>query len=220
MNNSVDQFFTSLKSGKEELLLLRKLLLENELVEEFKWKQPCYTHNGKNVIILAALKDHVVISFFKGALLDDKNALLQKAGENSQSARIIRFYNLDEVKKRLTQINHLIKGSIQVEDSGKQAEKNESFFIEKPSELVNQFNKDKKFDKAFHQLTPGRQRAYLMFFTAAKQTETRTSRIEKYKDRILRGYGFNDCICGLSKRMPNCDGSHKNISGSKNNLES
>jgi uncharacterized protein YdeI (YjbR/CyaY-like superfamily) len=215
MNSSVDQFFTSLKSGKEELLLLRKLLLKTELLEEFKWKQPCYTLNGKNVIILAALKDHVIISFFKGALLDDKNGLLEKAGEHSQSARIIRFYNLDEEKKRVPQIKKLIKESIKVEESGKQAEKNESFFIEKPSELVNQFNKDKKFDKAFHQLTPGRQRAYLMFFTAAKQTETRTSRIEKYKDQILRGYGFNDCICGLSKRMPNCDGSHKNISGPK-----
>ena len=212
MNNSVDQFFTSLKSGKEELLLLRKLLLKTELLEEFKWKQPCYTLNGKNVIILAALKDHVIISCFKGALLDDKNGLLQKAGEHSQSARIIRFYNLDEVKKRVPQSKKLIKESIKVEDSGKQAEKNESFFIEKPSELVDQFNKDKKFDKAFQQLTPGRQRAYLMFFTAAKQTETRTSRIEKYKDRILRGYGFNDCVCGLSKRMPNCDGSHKNFS--------
>ena len=212
MNTSVDQFFDTLKSGKESLQLLRKILHETDLVEEFKWKQPCYTFNGKNVIILAALKDHVIISFFKGALLVDKNGLLQKAGEHSQSARIIRFYNLDEVKKWVPQIKKLIKESIKVEDRGKRAEKNESFFIEKPSELVDQFNKDKKFDKAFHQLTPGRQRSYLMFFTAAKQTETRISRIEKYKDRILRGYGFNDCICGLSKRMPNCDGSHKNIS--------
>jgi uncharacterized protein YdeI (YjbR/CyaY-like superfamily) len=156
-----------------------------------------------------------VISFFKGALLDDKNALLQKAGENSQSARIIRFYNLDEVKNRMPQIKQLIKESIKVEDIGKQTEKDESFFIEKPSELIDLFKKDKKFDKAFHQLTPGRQRAYLMFFTAAKQTETRNSRIEKYKDRILKGFGFNDCVCGLSKRMPNCDGSHKYISEPK-----
>jgi uncharacterized protein YdeI (YjbR/CyaY-like superfamily) len=215
MKTDVDQFFDSLKSGKESLQLLRKILQETVLVEAFKRKQPCYTHKGKNVIILAGLKDHVVISFFKGALLDDKNALLQKAGENSQSARIIRFYNLDEVKNRMPQIKQLIKESIKVEDIGKQTEKDESFFIEKPSELIDLFKKDKKFDKAFHQLTPGRQRAYLMFFTAAKQTETRNSRIEKYKDRILKGFGFNDCVCGLSKRMPNCDGSHKYISEPK-----
>lgn len=217
MKTDVDQFFDSLKSGKESLQLLRKILQETDLVEEFKWKQPCYTHKGKNVIILAALKDHVVISFLKGALLTDKENLLEKAGAHSQSARIIRLYDLDEVKKRLPQIKKLINESIKVEDIGKQAEKDESFFIEKPSELIDQFKNDKQFDKAFHQLTPGRQRAYLMFFTAAKQTETRISRIEKYKDRILKGFGFNDCVCGLSKRMPNCDGSHKNISGSKIN---
>jgi uncharacterized protein YdeI (YjbR/CyaY-like superfamily) len=215
MNATVDQFLASLKSGNEELLLLRKLLLEADVKEEFKWKQPCYTYNGKNVIILASLKDHVVISFLKGALLDDKNGLLQKAGEHSQSARIIRFYSLDEVKKASTKIKAFIKQAIKIEEGGKKIEKDESSFIEKPLELVEQFNKDKQFDKAFHHLTPGRQRAYLMFFTAAKQTETRTSRIKKYKDRILNGYGFNDCVCGLSKRMPNCDGSHKHIPGFK-----
>lgn len=215
MNAVVDQFLASVKSGKEELGLLRKLLHESDLKEEFKWKQPCYTYNDKNIIILSSLKDHVMISFFKGALLDDKNDLLQKAGQHSQSARIIRFYSLDEVKKASKTIKALIKQAIKIEETGKQVEKDESFFIEKPSELVDQFKKDKEFDKAFHQLTPGRQRAYLMFFTAAKQTETRTSRIEKYKDRILKGFGFNDCVCGLSKRMPNCDGSHKYIPGFK-----
>ena len=215
MKTGIDQFFDTLKSGKEALQLLRKILQETDLVEEFKWKQPCYTHNGKNVIILAALKDHVVISFFKGAILTDKESLLEKAGEHSQSARIIRFYSLDEVKKASTTIKAFIKQAIKIEETGKKIEKDESFFIEKPLELVEQFNKDKQFDKAFHQLTPGRQRAYLMFFTAAKQTETRTSRIEKYKDRILKGFGLNDCVCGLSKRMPNCDGSHKHIPGFK-----
>lgn len=215
MKTDVDQFFYSLKSGKESLQLLRKILQETDLVEEFKWKQPCYTHNGKNVIILAALKDHVVISFFKGALMTDKDNLLEKAGDHSQSARIIRFYSLDEVKKASTTIKSFIKQAIKIEETGKQVEKDESFFIDEPLELVDQFKKDKKFDKAFHQLTPGRQRAYLMYFTAAKQTETRISRIEKYKDRILKGFGFNDCVCGLSKRMPNCDGSHKYISEPK-----
>lgn len=215
MNTAVDQFFDSLTFGKESLFLLRKLLHETVLLEELKWKQPCYTYKGKNVIILAALKDHVVISFFKGALLTDKENLLDKPGDHTQSARIIRLYSLDDVKKISPQIKAFINEAIKFQETGKQVEKDESFSIEKPHELVEQFNKDKLFNKAFHQLTPGRQRAYLMFFTAAKQTETRTARIEKYKDRILKGYGFNDCVCGLSKRMPNCDGSHKNISGFK-----
>ena len=209
MNSSVDQFFTSLKSGKEELKLLRKLLLENELVEEFKWKQPCYTYNGKNVIILAALKDHVIISFFKGALLTNENEILQKAGENSQAARIIRLYTLEEAKSHLTFINASIKAVIEIEKKGVKVEKDESAEIEIPVELQDVFNKDADYKNAYFKLTPGRQRAYLIFFTGAKQLETRISRIEKYRKRILDGYGFNDCVCGLSKRMPNCDGSHK-----------
>ena len=212
MNNSVDQFFISLKSGKEELLLLRKLLLENELVEEFKWKQPCYTYNGKNVIILAALKDHVIISFFKGALLTNENEILQKAGENSQVARIIRLYTLEEAKSHLTFIKTSIKAAIEIEKKGVKVEKDESAEIEIPVELQVIFKKDADYKNAYFKLTPGRQRAYLIFFTGAKQSETKFSRIEKYRKRILDGYGFNDCVCGLSKRMPNCDGSHKNIS--------
>lgn len=212
MNNSVDQFFSSLKSGKEELLLLRNLLLKTELLEEFKWKQPCYTLNGKNVIILAALKDHVIISFFKGALLTSENEILQKAGENSQAARIIRLYTLEEAKSHLTFINASIKAAIEIEKKGVKVEKDESAEIEIPVELQVIFKKDADYKNAYFKLTPGRQRAYLIFFAGAKQLETKFSRIEKYRKRILDGYGFNDCVCGLSKRMPNCDGSHKNIS--------
>ena len=215
MSVEVDQFFESIKQGKEALLLLRKLLNQTKLTEEYKWKQPCYTYHGKNVIILSGLKDHVVISFFKGALLNDEENLLEKPGDHTQSARIIRFYTLDEVKKLTPQIKAFIKEAIEIEESGKKIEKDESVKIEIPKELIDQFKKDKQFEKAYQQLTPGRQRAYLMFFTAAKQAETRITRIEKYKDRILKGYGFNDCVCGLSKRMPNCDGSHKHIPGFK-----
>jgi uncharacterized protein YdeI (YjbR/CyaY-like superfamily) len=211
MNSSVDQFFTSLKSGKEELILLRKLLLETELLEEFKWKQPCYTLNGKNVLILARLKDHVIISFFKGALLNNENDILQKAGENSQAARIIRLYTLEEAKSHLTFIKASIKDAIEIEKKGVKLEKDESAEIEIPIELKEVFKKDADYKKAFLKLTPGRQRAYLIFFTGAKQSETKFSRIEKFRKRILDGYGFNDCVCGLSKRMPNCDGSHKAI---------
>lgn len=216
MSVDVNHFFQSVKYGKDSLILLRKLLNQTKLLEEYKWKQPCYTYNGKNVIILAGLKDHVVISFFKGVLLKDKSNLLEKPGDHTQSARIIRFYTLDEVKNQSSQIKAFIKEAIEIEESGKKLEKDESVKIEMPNELIDQFKKDKQFEKAYKELTPGRQRAYLMFFSAAKQAETRNTRIEKYKDRILKGYGFNDCVCGLSKRMPNCDGSHKQILGFKN----
>jgi uncharacterized protein YdeI (YjbR/CyaY-like superfamily) len=214
MKNEVDQFFDSLTFGNESLNLLRKLLHETILVEELKWKQPCYTLNGKNVVILAALKDHVIISFFKGVLLSN-DKLLQKAGENSQAGRIIRLYSLDEVKSNLTFIKASIDAAIEIEKKGVKVEKDESAEIEIPDELHQVFKKDVDYKKAFFKLTPGRQRAYLIFFTGAKQSETRFSRIEKFRKRILDGYGFNDCVCGLSKRMPNCDGSHKQIPGFK-----
>lgn len=211
MKQDLEQFFEQLKFGKDILLLLRKTLLSTSLTEEYKWKQPCYTLNGKNVIILAGLKDHVIISFFKGALLSNENAILQKAGENSQAARIIRLYTLDEAKSHLTFIKASIKAAIEIEKKGVKVEKDESAEIEIPIELVEVFKKDTDYKKAYFKLTPGRQRAYLIFFTGAKQSETRYSRIEKFRKRILDGYGFNDCVCGLSKRKPFCDGSHKVI---------
>jgi len=211
MNQEVEFFFEQVKFGKDILLLLRKTLLSSALTEEYKWKQPCYTLNGKNVIILAGLKDHVIISFFKGALLSNENAILQKAGENSQAARIIRLYTLDEAKSHLTFIKASIKAAIEIEKKGVKVEKDESAEIEIPVELQEVFKKDADYKKAFFKLTPGRQRAYLIFFTGAKQSETRYSRIEKFRKRILDRYGFNDCVCGLSKRKPSCDGSHKQI---------
>jgi len=211
MNQDLERFFEQVKFGKDILLLLRKTLLSTSLTEEYKWKQPCYTLNGKNVIILAGLKDHVFISFFKGALLNNKNEILQKAGENSQAARVIRLYTLDEAKSHLTFIQALINSAIEIEKRGVKVEKDESAEIEIPVELQEVFKIDTDYKKAFFKLTPGRQRAYLIFFTGAKQSETRYSRIEKFRKRILDGYGFNDCVCGLSKRKPSCDGSHKVI---------
>lgn len=211
MNQDIEQFFEQVKFGKDILLLLRKTLLSTSLKEEYKWKQPCYTLNGKNVIILAGLKDHIFISFFKGALLNNENDILQKAGENSQAARVIRLYTLEEAKSHLTFIQASISAAIEIEKRGVKVEKDESAEIEIPVELQEVFKKDIDYKKAFFKLTPGRQRAYLIFFTGAKQSETRYSRIEKFRKRILDGYGFNDCVCGLSKRKPSCDGSHKVI---------
>ena len=211
MSQEVERFFEQIKFGKDILLLLRKTLLSTELTEEYKWRQPCYTLNGKNVIILAGLKDHVMFSFFKGALLKNEKGILQKAGENSQAARIIRLYTLEEAKAHLSFIKATIHAAIEIEKKGVKVEKDESAQIEIPVELQEVFKKDVDYKKAYNKLTPGRQRAYLIFFTGAKQSETRYSRIEKFRKRILDGFGFNDCVCGLSKRKPNCDGSHKAI---------
>jgi len=135
MNQEVELFFERVKFGKDILSLLRKTLLSTELVEEYKWRQPCYTLNGKNVIILADLKDHIFISFFKGALLNNENDILQKAGENSQTARIIRLYTLEEAKSHLTFIKASIKAAIEIEKKGVKVEKDESAEIEIPNEL-------------------------------------------------------------------------------------
>jgi uncharacterized protein YdeI (YjbR/CyaY-like superfamily) len=144
-------------------------------------------------------------------LLNNENDILQKAGENSQAARVIRLYTLQEAKSHLPFIKSSIKAAIEIEKKGAKVEKDASTEIEIPVELQEIFKKDADYKKAFLKLTPGRQRAYLIFFTGAKQLETRLSRIEKFRKRILDGYGFNDCVCGLSKRKPNCDGSHKVI---------
>ena len=122
---------------------------------------------------------------------------------------------MEETKSHLTFIKASIKAAIEIEKKGVKVEKDESTEIEIPIELKEVFKKDADYKKAYFKLTPGRQRAYLIFFTGAKQSETKFSRIKKYRKRILDGYGFNDCVCGLSKRMPNCDGSHKAISNFK-----
>jgi uncharacterized protein YdeI (YjbR/CyaY-like superfamily) len=147
--------------------------------------------------------------------LYNENEILQKAGENSQAARVIRLYTFEEAKSHLTFIKASIKAAIEIEEKGMKVEKDESAEIEIPIELKEVFKKDAGYKKGFFKLTPGRQRAYLIFFTGAKQSETRYSRIEKFRKRILDGYGFNDCVCGLSKRKPSCDGSHKVIADFK-----
>ena len=146
----------------------------------------------------------------KGSLLNDAENLLVKPGENSQSGRYMKFSNAPEIIEKSKIIKAYIYKAIEIEKSGLEVDfkaKNELVF---PEELLHKFEEDKSFKKAFLALTPGRQRAYNLHFTGAKQSQTKISRIEKYKDRILLGKGINDCVCGHSKRMPQCDGSHKN----------
>ena len=209
MNPKVDDFLAKADKWKKELTALRKILLDCNLVEELKWGNPCYMYGKTNLILLGEFKESCVLSFIKGALLSDTEAILSKPGENSQSARVIKFTNVKEINKLEAVLKAYIFETIEIEKAGLKVDLSASKDITLIDELVKRMKKDKAFKQAFEALTPGRQRAYNMFFADAKQSATREARIEKYTSRILSGKGMNDCVCGLSKRMPNCDGSHK-----------
>ena len=211
MNPKVDLYFDELQKWKPELEKLRMIILDCMLTEELKWGSPCYSFQKKNVILLGGFKDNCVISFIKGVLLSDPKGILIKPGENSQSARVIRFTNLKEIVKLEPVIKAYIFETIENEKVGAKVELKKTSEYTIPEELEFKFKKSAALKNAFNALTPGRQRGYLLFFTAAKQAETRITRIEKYTDRILKGFGITDCVCGLSKKMPSCDGSHKSL---------
>lgn len=174
----------------EELQLLRQIVLETGLTEEIKWGVPVYTKNGKNIVTVNALKQSANIGFYKGVLLSDQKKILQQQG-NLQSDRILKFNNVSEIKKIKNTIIAYIKEAILIEESGKKVEfkKNPEPI---PEELLQAFEKDSVFKKAFYALTPGRQRGYIIHFSQPKQTQTRVSRIEKYKEQIFNGIGLHD----------------------------
>ena len=209
MISEVDQYIKKAKQWKEEMTLLRSILLECTLTEVIKWGRPCYTFNNKNIVIIQYFKHHCDLGFFNGALLTDPKNLLEKPGEFTQTARQLRFKDLDDIQKKKKQIQLFVKEAIQNEQNGLKLHQEAIPTIEPIIELEAIFKKNKQFEKAFKALTPGRQRGYLMLFANAKQTETRINRIEKYIPRVIDGYGLTDCTCGLSKKMPTCDGSHK-----------
>jgi uncharacterized protein YdeI (YjbR/CyaY-like superfamily) len=211
MHPEVDRFLEKETKWKEELNALREIALHSGLTEELKWKQPCYTYLDNNILILGSFKASCVISFFKGGLLKDTSQILEFAGENSQSAKLIRFTSIKDINRLKPIVLAYIKEAVMLEEMGAKVQKNNSTSIPVPDELENIMSSHIEFKKAFQSLTPGRQRAYLMFFAAAKQSSTRIERIQKYMPRILDGKGINDCICGLSKKMPGCDGSHRQL---------
>ena len=209
MNPQVDEFFQNAKKWNVEMHYLRKIVLECQLVEELKWKVPCYVFQNGNVVLIHGFKEYCALNFFKGALLSDTNQILHQQTENSTSARQIRFANLQEIIAQESVIKAYIFEAIEVEKAGLQVETEKNPVLKLPEEFQKKLEEDPGFKAAFFALTPGRQRAYNLFFSAAKQSETRESRVEKYRQQILNGKGINDCTCGLSKKMPSCDGSHK-----------
>jgi uncharacterized protein YdeI (YjbR/CyaY-like superfamily) len=175
----------------EALYHLRAIILDCGLQEERKWGVPCYTFQDKNVILLGAFKDNCVISFVKGALLKDEQGILTKPGENSHSTRVIRFTNAQQVIDLEESIKSFIYETIENEKAGlKVAAPQHS--IDYPEELVEAFEQNPDFFHAFQSLTAGRQRSYLMHYIAAKQANTRASRIEKTMDKVFLGKGFNE----------------------------
>jgi uncharacterized protein YdeI (YjbR/CyaY-like superfamily) len=203
----IEDYFQS-GSWQKELQALRALVLSCGLQETFKWKAPCYTSGGRNIVLLGRLKNHVVLSFFKGALLPDDARILERPGENTRSGRVVRLRDLREVTRIEPILKRYIQEAIQLEKSGKSVPK-DTTPLTMPDELQRKLRESHEFRAAFEALTPGRQRGYCLHFSAAKRSETRIARIERYADRILDGKGLNDCTCGLSKKMPQCDGSHK-----------
>ncbi|WP_116107357.1 DUF1801 domain-containing protein [Lewinella sp. IMCC34191] len=191
------------------LQALRAIVTDSDLTEAFKWRAPCYTYGGKNVAMLGSFKDNCVLSFFKGELLADPENVLEKPGRNSRFVRLLRFTDPRQVKERERVVRAFVQQAIDIERAGKQVKPKKAPGEAWPEELQRKFAEVPGLEVAFAELTPGRQRGYLLYFNGAKQSATRTSRIQSHQQRILDGKGFHDCVCGLSQRMPRCDGSHK-----------
>ncbi len=209
MNPEVNSFFSEAKKWQPEMQKLRSIILDCGLDEVLKWRFPCYMYKNNNLVLIHTFKEYCALLFFKGALLQDTDGVLLQPTENTQSGRQIRFTSLKEIKEMESILKAYIFEAIEVEKLGLKVELKKTIEYVIPDEFQIQLNKHSKLKKAFESLTPGRQRAYLLYFSAPKQSKTIVSRIEAYKQRILNGKGLTDCVCGLSKRMPSCDGSHK-----------
>ncbi|KEO75682.1 hypothetical protein EL17_21875 [Anditalea andensis] len=177
-------------SWRTAIELLRQIVLETGLKEEIKWGSPVYTHLGKNIVSVGVLKDGAIMGFFKGALLSDTHKMLQQQG-NVQSGRIIKFTREEDIERVQEVLKAYIHEAIGIEESGmKVAIKARPEPI--PDELQQAFESDPVFKKAFYNLTPGRQRGYIIHFSQPKQAQTRRGRIEKLKNQILNGIGLHD----------------------------
>jgi uncharacterized protein YdeI (YjbR/CyaY-like superfamily) len=192
MNKRVDVAISQLTKWQAETKALRNIALETGLTEELKWGQPCYTLDGKNVFLIHSFKNYFAILFMKGVLMKDPKKILVQATENVQSARQIRFTTLAEVKSSTAVIKKYLNEAIAVEESGAQVPMKKAADFEIPAEILKMLKKTTGLLPAFKKLTPGRQRAYILHFTSAKQEVTRISRIEKVTPKILAGKGLND----------------------------
>jgi uncharacterized protein YdeI (YjbR/CyaY-like superfamily) len=192
MNPKVDLFLDKAKKWQEEMRLLRSIVLQCKLDEDYKWMHPCYSLQGNNVVLIHGFKDYFALLFFKGVLLKDKEHILIQQTKNVQAARQIRFTKLSEVVKLKSTIKKYILEAIEIEQAGLKVELKKTAEYKMPDEFQKLVDKNKKLKTAFEALTPGRQRAYLLYFSSAKQSKTREARVEKYVQKILEGKGLDD----------------------------
>ncbi|HEX2845212.1 MAG TPA: DUF1801 domain-containing protein [Chitinophagaceae bacterium] len=192
MNPRVDFYFDKAQKWQKELEQLRAIILDCGLDEELKWGSPCYTFQQRNIVLLHVFKEYCAMLFFKGALLNDAKGILVQQTKNVQAARQIRFTNAKEITRLAPTLKACIYEAIEVEKAGLKVALKKTAQFTMPEEFQNRLNKSAALKKAFAALTPGRQRGYLLYFSSAKQSNTRKSRIEKYIPQILKGKGLQD----------------------------
>ncbi|TYP72063.1 YdeI/OmpD-associated family protein [Paenibacillus methanolicus] len=191
-NPKVDGFIRKAKTWKEEFEKLREIVLNCGLSEDIKWMHPCYTLEDKNIVLIHGFKDYCALLFHKGALLRDPHGILIQQTENVQAARQLRFTGLQQIIEMEATIEAYINEAIEVEKSGLAIEFKKSEQYAVPEEFQAKLDERADLKTAFEALTPGRQRAYLLHFSAPKQAKTREARVEKYMQQILDGKGLND----------------------------
>jgi uncharacterized protein YdeI (YjbR/CyaY-like superfamily) len=191
-NLKIDQYLSTLDKWQEELSALRAIILDCGLAEELKWGTPCYTYQGKNIVIIGGLKEYCILSFFKGVLLSDMDGLLAKPGENTQYGRLIRLATVREIVKLAPILKAYIYEAIEAEQAGIKPISKSPPTPGIPREFQDRLDKDRALRTAWDGLTPGRQRGYILHFAQAKQSKTRMTRIEKCRLQILRGKGLEE----------------------------
>jgi len=192
MNPKVDEYLSNTKKWREEFEKLRTIVLDCQLTEELKWGKPCYSFDGKNIVLIHGFKEYCALLFVKGALLKDPDGILIQQTENVQAARQIRFTGVREIVDIEPVLKAYIYEAIEVEKAGLEVDfkRNTEFII--PEELQNKFDEIPALKTSFEALTPGRQRAYILYFSEPKQSKTREARVEKCIQQIIGGKGLND----------------------------
>ncbi len=192
MNPKVNAFINRAKTWQEEFKKLREIILDCDLTEELKWGVPCYTFENKNIVLIHGFKEYCAVLFVKGTLLKDTNHILIIQTENVQAARQVRFTNVHEIEQVEPILKEYIKEAIEVEKSGLKVDYKKTTEFNMPEEFQNILDEMPDLKTAFEALTPGRQRAYLLYFSAPKQSKTRVARVEKSIQRIFEGKGLKD----------------------------
>ncbi|HET9135217.1 MAG TPA: YdeI/OmpD-associated family protein [Candidatus Kapabacteria bacterium] len=191
-NPKVDWYFTKDTRWKKEYVKLREIALSCGLSEELKWGNPCYTLDGKNIVLIHGFKEYCAYLFFKGSLMKDPKGILIQQTENVQGPRQVRFTTLKEIEKLARSLKTYIQEAIKIEKAGTKVPLKKTSEFKMTEELEQKFKQMPKLKTAFGKLTPGRQRGYLLYFSSAKQAKTREARIDKYVDQILAGKGVDD----------------------------